>query len=141
MLGTVFLCVYGYIIVRQFITQSETAEQIQETLQILQTWNPECKSQYFMCDYSEAELAALEVVFPVVTVYLCDFHWEQAWESWTDERKHEFTDMSTKEEISFSICFVNAQMHPPLQMTHVPHTYKALKSSAVWRNTNKFEVG
>ena len=31
-----------------------------------------------MCDYSEAELAALEAVFPGVTVYLCDFHWEQA---------------------------------------------------------------
>ena len=84
-----FLCVYGYIVVGQFITQSETAEQIQEALQILQTWNPECKSQYFMCDYSEAELAALEAVFPVVTVYLCDFHWEQAWERWTDERKHD----------------------------------------------------
>ena len=68
----------GYIVVGQFITQSETAEQIQEALQILQTWNPEWKPRYFMCDYSEAELAALEAVFPGVTVYLCDFHREQA---------------------------------------------------------------
>ena len=43
-LALFFVCVWtnvGYIVVGQFITQSETAEQIQEALQILQTWNPE----------------------------------------------------------------------------------------------------
>ena len=32
-----------------------------------------------MSDYSEAELAALEIAFPEVRVYLCDFHREQSW--------------------------------------------------------------
>lgn len=36
-----------------------------------------------MTDYSEAEIAALEACFPGVTVYICDFHREQAWERWT----------------------------------------------------------
>ena len=110
----------GFIVVGQFITQSETTEQIQEALQILQTWNPEWRPRYFMCDYSEAELAALEAVFPGVTVCLCDFHRKQAWERWTNERS---MDSMTKEEISLSICFVNVQMRPPLQMTHTCHVH------------------
>ena len=76
-LALFFVCVrtnVGYSIVGQFITQSETAEHIQEALQILQTWNPGWKPQFFMCDYSEAKVAALEAVFPGVTIYLCDFH-------------------------------------------------------------------
>ena len=76
-LALFFVCVrtnVGYSIVGQFITQSETAEHIQEALQILQTWDPGWKPQFFMCDYSEAKVAALEAVFPGVTIYLCDFH-------------------------------------------------------------------
>ena len=71
-LALFFVCVWtkvGYIAVGKFITQSETAEQMQEALQILQTWNPDWKPRYFMCNYSEAELTALEAVFPGVTVY------------------------------------------------------------------------
>ena len=41
-----------------------------------------------MTDYSEAEIAAIETCFPNVTVYLCDFHREQAWERWTRDSKH-----------------------------------------------------
>lgn len=41
-----------------------------------------------MCDYSEAEILALENTFPGIHVYLCDFHWEQAWERWVRDSKH-----------------------------------------------------
>lgn len=143
-LALFFVCVrtnVGYIVVGQFITQSETAEQIQEALQILQTWNPEWKPRYFMCDYSEAELAALEAVFPGVTVYLCDFHREQAWERWTNERKHGLTDEGRDQLLHLLRECANAPS-PPVD-THMPHTYyydkavETLKSSSVWRNNEQ----
>ena len=46
---------------------------------MLRDWNPEWNPQYFMSDYSEAELSAIEAVFPNAKTYLCDFHREQAW--------------------------------------------------------------
>jgi len=43
-LALFFLCVrtnVGYSVVAEFVTQSETASQICEALQILKSWNPE----------------------------------------------------------------------------------------------------
>ena len=92
-----FLCVYGYIVVGQFITQSETAKQIQEAHQILQTWNPECKSQYFMCDYSELSWAcctgsslscghSLPLWFSLGASLGEMDRWEKAWIHWQRKR-------------------------------------------------------
>ena len=44
-----------------------------------------------MSDYSEAELAAVQAVFLSTKVYLCDFHWEQAWVRWCRDHKHDLT--------------------------------------------------
>ena len=44
-----------------------------------------------MCDYSDAEISALECYFPDAIVYLCDFHHEQAWERWVRDGKHVLT--------------------------------------------------
>ena len=45
----------------EFIIQDETAEKIQEALEILlKQWNPQWKPKYFMTDYSEAKLLAIE---------------------------------------------------------------------------------
>ena len=57
--------------VAEFIAQSESATHIEEALKILISWNPNWKPNYFMTDYSEAEIAALETCFPGVTVLLC----------------------------------------------------------------------
>ena len=78
----------GYCVVADFIVQSESAACIEEALGVLRTWNPNWKPNFFMTDYSEAEIAALEASFPGTIVYLCDFHREQAWERWTKDRKH-----------------------------------------------------
>ena len=64
----------GYCVVAEFIVQSESCDHIKEALQILQTWNPDWHPKFFMTDYSEAEIGALEASFPGTTVYLCDFH-------------------------------------------------------------------
>ena len=78
----------GYCVVAEFIVQSESATHIEEALRLLMSWNSNWKPKYFMTDYSEAEISALESCFPDVTVYLCDFHREQAWERWTRDSKH-----------------------------------------------------
>ena len=37
---------------------------------------------HFLFDYSEAEITAVEQIFPTTKLYLCDFHREQSWERW-----------------------------------------------------------
>ena len=44
-----------------------------------------------MCDYSDAEISALECCFPDTVIYLCDFHREQTWERWVKDGKHGLT--------------------------------------------------
>ena len=50
-----------------------------------------------MSDCSEAELVALEEVFPATTVYLCDLHREQAWDRWAKDHKHGLSQSETEE--------------------------------------------
>ena len=57
----------------EFIVQSESCDN-KEALQILKTLNPDWHPKFFMTDYSEAEIGALEASFPGTTVYLCNFH-------------------------------------------------------------------
>ena len=88
-LSLFFLCVktnVGYSVVAELVIQSETTQQILEALAILKQWNPNWKPFFFIIDYSEAELSAIEEVFPSTKVYLCDFHREQAWERWCKVR-------------------------------------------------------
>ena len=50
-----------------------------------------------MTDYSEAEMTALEKAFPATTIFLCDFHREQAWVRWTRDHKHGLSPNETEE--------------------------------------------
>ena len=93
-LALFFICVrtnVGYSVVAEFVIQSENKENIEEALKILKEWNPGWNPRFFMSDYSEAELSAVESVFPSTKVYLCDFHREQAWLRWTRNQKHGLT--------------------------------------------------
>ena len=78
----------GYKVVAHYIIQSETTDQILQAINILKEWNPEWKPPFFLSDYSVAEISAIERAFPEVTVYICDFHREQAWTRWTRDSKH-----------------------------------------------------
>jgi len=42
--------------------------------------NPNWHPKFFVTDYSEAEIGAMKTFFPG-TIYHCDFHRKQAWES------------------------------------------------------------
>jgi hypothetical protein len=62
-----FLCVptnVNYMTVATFIVESEDTVSIKEALSIIKQWNPEWNPSYFMCDYAEEEINALEAIFP-----------------------------------------------------------------------------
>lgn len=86
-----FICVrtnVGYSVVAQFIVQSESIEHITEALNVLKVWNPTWNPRFFLSDFSDAEISAIEEAFPTTTVYGCDFHREQAWTRWVQDRKN-----------------------------------------------------
>ncbi len=119
----------------EFIIQSETTKHILEALTILKAWNPTWHPQYFMCDYSEAELIALETAFSGVTVYLCDFHREQAWTRWVKDHKH---GLSTSEADTVLTLLRACAWAQPGEDEDIAALYKLavndLKQSHVWKN-------
>ena len=122
--------------VAEFIPESETTENISEALQILRSWNPEWNPKFWMCDYSDAEIAALECCFPDMTVYLCDFHREQAWERWVKDRKHGLTSEEADELLAELRACAWA---PPGKEGNETGMYykdavKHLKESKVWQD-------
>lgn len=46
---------------------------VAEALQVLLSWNPTWEPPYFMFDFSEIELNAVQSVFPHTTIYLVNF--------------------------------------------------------------------
>lgn len=67
---------------------NETIHAIAEPLQIIKTWNPHWNPKYFMTDFSEAEIKAIEDVFVNTETFLCDFHKEQSWDRWVSNKDH-----------------------------------------------------
>lgn len=137
-LALFFICVktnVGYSVVAEFVIESETAENIAESLTMLKQWNPTWKPQYFMTDYSEAEVAALEIVFPNTTIYLCDFHREQSWDRWVKDRKHGLTQAEAEELLALLRACAWAQ---PSSDDNLASGYELavqnLKKSSVWSN-------
>ncbi|XP_063227566.1 uncharacterized protein LOC134533814 isoform X1 [Bacillus rossius redtenbacheri] len=72
----------GYSVVGTFVVQSESTALIAEALNVFKEWLPEWQPQFWMTDFSEMEIVAIEKTFPGNTVYLCAFHREQAWLRW-----------------------------------------------------------
>ena len=94
-----FLCVktnMDYVVVAQFVVQSENAATINEALNIIKSWNPSWKPRFAMVDYSEAEINSIEEMFPDVNIYLCDFHREQSWVRWMRKSDNGFTSEEEK---------------------------------------------
>ena len=89
-----FVCVktnVSYSVVAEFIIQSETIDDIFESLSVLKLWNPDWEPKFFLTDYSDAEIGAINKLFPMTQVYMCEFHREQAWERWVKDKKHGLT--------------------------------------------------
>ncbi|XP_078349678.1 uncharacterized protein LOC144634557 [Oculina patagonica] len=71
-----------YQVVGSFVLQSEASTEIEKALKVISEWNPDWSPKSFLVDYSEAEIGAVERLFPDCKVFICDFHREQAWERW-----------------------------------------------------------
>lgn len=138
-----FICVRtnaGYCVVAEFIVQSESATNIIEALQLIASWNPQWKPQFFMTDCSEAEISALESCFPSATVYLCDFHWEQAWERWTKDHKHSLNQSEGEWLLDqLRVCAWAPSANPDEGLPpdhHFQEVVKVLQSSNLWKTSD-----
>ena len=76
-----------YIPIAEFVTEDEVSDTISEALNVIKNWNPDWNPSYFMSDFCEAQIRALETTFPLWRVFLCSFHREQAWDRWTRDGK------------------------------------------------------
>ena len=85
----------GYTPIVDFVVQSETSNHIEEKLNVIASCNLEWNPPYFMIDSSDAEISAIEFVFPQCKVYLCDFYREQCWE-WFKDKKHGLSQQMEK---------------------------------------------
>ena len=126
----------GYIVVAEFIVQTETATHIQEALTILKGWNPSRHPNFIMCDYSEAEIMAMESAFPLTIVYICDFHREQCWERWVKDHKHRLSETKGAELLNLlrDCARASPSCSADQQPEHIFY-YQAvscLKDSQVW---------
>ena len=68
-----FVCVktnVSYSVVAEFIIQSETIDNIFEALSVLKLWNPDWEPKLFLTDYSDAEIGAINKLFPMTQVYM-----------------------------------------------------------------------
>ena len=91
-----FQCVQtnvNHYMVAEFVLQAENADHIYEALSIVKSWTPNWDPKYFITDYSDAEISAINKLFPNIQLYLCEFHREQAWERWVKDRKHGLSEI------------------------------------------------
>ena len=125
-----FVCVktnVDYQIVGSFVCENEATDSIQEAIQILSDWNREWKPSFFMTDFDEKEINALERVFPECKVYLCDFHREQAWTRWVSKKEHKVYHV--KEEVLARLRKIaNAETEKAFEDAIV-----SLHQSSVWK--------
>ncbi|XP_062587621.1 uncharacterized protein LOC134249268 [Saccostrea cucullata] len=84
----------GFSVVAEFVVQNETKDLIVQGLQTVQNWvntapdKPEgweWKPKFFMTDFCEREIVAIEETFSDSFVFLCDFHREQSWTRWVSK--------------------------------------------------------
>lgn len=138
-----FICVrtnVGYCVVADFIVQSECAVSIKEALLILRSWNPEWNPPFFMSDFSEAEISAVEQTFPGITVYGCDFHREQAWTHWIQDYKNGLSVDDREKLISMLRDCAWASSGGELGCDYYyMKSVEKLKQSTVWKQHKKVQ--
>ena len=128
----------NYTVVAELIVQSESANEIASALRIIKRWNPEWTPPFFMSDYLEAERLATMEVFPECTVYLCNFHREQAWERWVRDHHHKLSKDEGDELLS--LLRECAHAPAPRPQENLPHDHyhnlalNKLLPSSIWLN-------
>lgn len=54
----------GYVVVASFLLTDEQCSSIEQGLRVISGWNPDWRPQFVMSDFSEAQIMAIENVFP-----------------------------------------------------------------------------
>jgi len=66
----------GFFAVATFVINNERSDTILAALRLLQTWNPDWSPRFFMSDFSDGQITALETAFPGllhITLHICHF--------------------------------------------------------------------
>ncbi|KAL3193842.1 hypothetical protein MRX96_000130 [Rhipicephalus microplus] len=82
----------GYTPAGVFIIQFETAHCIAEALDGFKQWCDNWSPQYWMVDYSKAEISTIKQVFPESQISICDFHRLQAWQRWLRRKENSISN-------------------------------------------------
>ena len=59
----------GYFVVGSFLTTEETADAIAEGIKKLAEWNTNWRPAFFVSDFCEAQINAIETVFPGTVLF------------------------------------------------------------------------
>ena len=96
-----------------------------------------------MCDYSDAEIAAIETSFPGTVVYICGFHREQAWERWVKDHKHDLTSSDADVLLDFFQACVRAPSATPDEDGLKDQNFKVavdnIKKSNLWKQNQQVQ--
>ena len=133
----------GYSVVAEFVIHHERMEDIAEALKLLKQWNPQWSPKFFMSDYSEAEILAVEQTFPATTLYLCDFHREQSWERWIKNHQNGVSpdDQDTLLELLRSCAWApppDSSEGLPLDVNY-QKAVKTLKENDIWIENSQLQ--
>lgn len=141
-----FVCVKtntGYCVVAEFVVESEDASSIQEAIEVLKSWNPKWNPNFFMTDYSEAEMLAIESSFPGIQIYICDFHREQAWERWVKDHHHNLDQFQAEQLLDLLRNCARASSPSPDENLPIDHYYQRalsnLEKSAIWTENKQVQ--
>ena len=132
-----FLCVKTNVCYSVVILQSETT-----ALSIIKSWNPQWEPQFYLTDYSDTEISAVNKLFPKTKCYLCEFHREQAWERWVKDKKHGLSDAQASDLLDLLRDCANAppnRDNPDCTPDHnynYDHAVDQLKRSDVWTTSD-----
>ena len=141
-----FLCVktnVNYMVVAEFVLQAENADHIYEALSIVKSWTPNWDPKYFITDYSDAKISAINKLFPKTQLYLCEFHREQAWERWVKDRKHGLSEIQAATLLDLLRDCANAPVNFTVENEPADYLFKQtlerLTASDVWKNNEQVQ--
>ena len=111
-------------------------------MSVLKLWNPDWEPNFFLTDYSNAEIGAINKLFPLTQVYICEFHREQAWEWWVKDREHSLT--SYRASVVLDKLRDCANVPPNYSDSDKPvdyHYLAAVKETKVWKTVMMYSNG
>ena len=141
-----FLCVktnVNYTVVAEFVLQTENSDHIFEALSIIKSWTPNWDPKYFITDYLDAEMSAINKFFPKTQLYLCEFHREQAWERWVKDRKHGLSEIQAATLLDLLRDCANAPVNSTVENEPADYLFKQalerLTASDIWKNNEQVQ--